>query len=82
MIDVNQEGGIKGIDLLLKIRKHEDLILIFMITGADNKKNKSDTLNLNIAGYLHKPIDSDKSFYFFSILYNYWNIIEYSSEKK
>ncbi|CAM2883218.1 response regulator [Flavobacterium frigoris] len=83
LIDINQEG-IKGIDLLLKIRKHEDLksILIFVITGTDNEKNKSDALNLNIAGYLHKPIQSDKSFDFFSILYNYWNIIEYSSEKK
>jgi hypothetical protein len=43
------------------------------------KKNRS-ALNLNIAGYIHKPIDND-NIDFFSILYNYWNIIEYSSGK-
>jgi hypothetical protein len=53
-----------------------------VITDTDNEKNKSDALNLNIAGYLRKPNDSDKNIDFFSILNNYWNIIEYSSEKK
>ena len=31
---------------------------------------------------MHKPTDRDKSDYFFSVLSNYLNIIEYSSEKK
>jgi CheY-like chemotaxis protein len=83
LIDINQEG-INGIDLLKKIRSHADLrsILIFVITSIDNEKNRIEALDLNIAGYLHKPIDIEKIIYFFSILYNYWNIIEYSSEKK
>jgi CheY-like chemotaxis protein len=83
LIDINQEG-INGISLIYKIRRHNDLksILVFVITDTDNEKNKSDALNLNIAGYLRKPNDSDKNIDFFSILNNYWNIIEYSSEKK
>ena len=82
LIDINQEG-VNGIDLINKIRSHEDLksILVFVITSIDNEKNRSEALNLNIAGYIHKPIDDD-NIHFFSILYNYWNIIEYSSEKK
>jgi CheY-like chemotaxis protein len=82
LIDINQEG-VNGLDLINKIRSHEDLksILIFVITSIDNEKNRSEALNLNIAGYIHKPIDND-NIDFFSILYNYWNIIEYSSEKK
>jgi CheY-like chemotaxis protein len=83
LIDINQEG-VNGISLIDKIRRHNDLksILVFVITDTDNEKNKSDALNLNIAGYLRKPNDSDKNIDFFSILNNYWNIIEYSSEKK
>ncbi|MEZ7504314.1 response regulator [Flavobacterium sp. Arc2] len=83
LIDINQEG-VNGIALINKIRNHSDLksILIFVITSFDNEKNRIDALDLNIAGYLHKPIGNDEMIDFFSILYNYWNIIEYSSEKK
>ncbi|PKH67853.1 response regulator [Flavobacterium sp. ALD4] len=83
LIDINQEG-INGIGLINKIRRDADLksILVFVITDTDNEKNKIDALNLNIAGYLRKPIDSDKNIDFFSILNNYWNIIEYSIEKR
>ena len=83
LIDVNQKG-INGTDLINKIRSNADLksIIVFVITAIDNEKNKIDALNLNIAGYMHKPTDRDKSDYFFSVLSNYLNIIEYSSEKK
>lgn len=83
IIDINQEK-MNGIDLINRIRSHVDLksILIFVITGSDNETNKTSALDLNIAGYLHKPINKEKNSTFFSILYNYWNIIEYSSEIK
>jgi CheY-like chemotaxis protein len=83
LIDINQQG-INGVDLINNIRRNADLksILVFVITTIDNDKNKIDALNLNIAGYMRKPTDRDKSDYFFSVLSNYWNIIEYSSEKK
>jgi len=83
LIDINQEE-VNGIALINKIRNQADLksILIFVVTSVDNEKNRIDALDLNIAGYLHKPISSDKIIDFFSILYNYWNIIEYPSEKK
>lgn len=83
LIDVNEEN-VDGINLLNKIRIHPDLksILVFVITGTNNDKNKVAALNLNIAGYMHKPFESKKNTAFFSILNDYWNIIEFSSEIK
>lgn len=60
MIDSNQQW-IYGIDLINKMRKNADLKSIVVYTAKDNNRNKSDVLNLNIAGYMYKPTDSDKS---------------------
>lgn len=83
LIDINEES-VNGISLLNKIRVHPDLksILVFVITRTDNDKNKAAALDLNIAGYMHKPDEREKTTNFFSILNDYWNIIEFSSEKK
>lgn len=83
LIDINENGS-SGMDLLHKIRKHPDLksILVFVITNINNDENKVAALNLNIAGYIRKPIESESNIDFFSILNDYWNIIEFTSEKK
>ncbi|MBP6180383.1 response regulator [Flavobacterium sp.] len=83
LIDINEES-VNGIQLLNKIRNHPNLksILVFVITRADNDVNKVAALNLNIAGYMHKPFEGKNTTDFFSILNDYWNIIEFSSEKK
>ncbi|MFV8375751.1 response regulator [Flavobacterium sp. LB1P62] len=83
LIDINEES-VNGIKLLSKMRIHPDLksILVFVITRTDNDVNKAAALNLNIAGYMHKPFESKNTTDFFSILNDYWNIIEFSSEKK
>jgi CheY-like chemotaxis protein len=83
LIDIN-ENGLSGMDLLHKIRMHPDLksILVFVITNTNNDENKVAALNLNIAGYIRKPLESESNIDFFSILNDYWNIIEFTSEKK
>ena len=43
------------------MRKNADVKSIVVYTAKDNNRNKSDVLNLNIAGYMYKPTDSDKS---------------------
>lgn len=80
LIDIN-ESGLGGIDLLNNIRKHADLksILVFVITNTNDEVNKGAALNLNIAGYLRKPVEGETNIDFFSILNDYWNIIEYTS---
>jgi CheY-like chemotaxis protein len=78
LIDINEEN-IDGIKLLSKMRIHPELksILVFVITGTDNEANKAAALNLNIAGYMRKPFESKNTTDFFSILNEYWNIIEF-----
>jgi DNA-binding NarL/FixJ family response regulator len=73
----------KGINLLNAIRNHPDLksILIFVITDSDENINKAAALNLNIAGYIPMSFESDKLNYSLSVLNDYWNIIEFSSQK-
>jgi CheY-like chemotaxis protein len=83
LIDVNQDG-INGIGLIEKMRRHSDLksILVFVITGTVNEKNKEDALNLNIAAYLHHSEDSLNNLDLFSTLNEYWNSIEFRRDIK
>jgi len=82
LIDVNRTKN-KGINLLNAIRNHPDLksILVFVITDSDHGKNKTAALNLNIAGYIPLSFESQQLNHFFSVLNDYWNIIEFSSQK-
>lgn len=82
LIDVNRTKK-KGINLLNAIRNHPNLksILIFVITDSDEDINKAAALNLNIAGYIPLSFESDKLNYSLSVLNDYWNIIEFSSQK-
>lgn len=82
LIDVNRTKK-EGINLLNAIRNHPDLksILVFVITDSDHDKNKAAALNLNIAGYIPLSFESQHLNHFFSVLNDYWNIIEFSSQK-
>jgi CheY-like chemotaxis protein len=81
LIDINAEG-INGVDLIKKIRDNSELksILIFVISEVDNNENKQAAFNLNIAAYMSKPFEKGEIINFFSILNDYWNSIEFSSE--
>lgn len=83
LIDINM-NGLDGLNLLNNIRKNSNLksILVFVITKTENDKNKVAALNLNVAGYIQKPIDSKNNIALFSKLHNYWNLLEFTSEYK
>lgn len=82
LIDINSEG-INGIDFLQKIRRNPDLksILVFVITAVDNDENRIAALDLNIAGYFRKPSENRQFTDLFSILNDYWNLVEFPSKK-
>ena len=83
IIDINAED-INGIDLINKIRLDFELksILIFVVSNIFNNENRLAALNLNIAGYMQKPLGNEEILNFFSILNDYWNSIEFSSANK
>ncbi|SHM37251.1 response regulator [Flavobacterium xanthum] len=82
LIDVNRTKN-EGIQFLNSIRNHTDLksILVFVITDSENEINKAAALNLNIAGYIPMSFESQTLNSFVSVLNEYWNIIEFSSQK-
>lgn len=78
LIDVNRTKN-EGITFLNAIRKHPDLksILIFVITDSVLEINKAAALNLNIAGYIPMSLEKKELNHYFSMLNDYWNIIEF-----
>ena len=77
LIDVNRTGN-EGMNFLKALRNNIDLssILVFVITDAEQEVNKAAALQLNIAGYVALKFESDILNFSFSILNDYWNIIE------
>ena len=77
LIDVNRTDN-EGINFLKALRTNIDLrsILVFVITDAEQEVNKAAALQLNIAGYVALKFESDILISSFSILNDYWNIIE------
>ncbi|TDE06905.1 response regulator [Flavobacterium sandaracinum] len=82
LIDINSTNN-KGLQFLNAIRNHTDLksILVFVITDSKTDKNKVAALNLNIAGYIPMSFESQTLNSFMTVLNDYWNIIEFSSQK-
>jgi CheY-like chemotaxis protein len=80
-IDINKEE-LNGLELLKQIRTHPELksTLVFVLTETDNEVNKELAKSLNIAAYIHKPLDNKKKSEVFSVLHEYLNIIEFSRE--
>ncbi|NGY38023.1 response regulator [Flavobacterium sp. XN-5] len=78
LIAINEIGS-EGIELIKKIRKDPNLrsLLIFVITSVHDDKNKVAALDLNIAGYFDKPFENYKILEFYTIMNDYWNIIEF-----
>ena len=77
LIDVNRTDN-EGMNFLKALRTNIDLrsILVFVITDAEQEVNKAAALQLNIAGYVALKFESDILNSSFSILNDYWNIIE------
>ena len=78
LIDVNRIDN-EGINFLKALRNNVDLrsILVFVITDSDQEINKAAALKLNIAGYVALKFESDILNTTFSVLNDYWNIIEF-----
>ena len=74
ILDSSKED-INGLGFLRRIRNHPLLksILVFVLTDSD--KNREEVLELNIAGFIHKPSDKSKLVEVFSVIHEYLNII-------
>ena len=78
LLDVNMPK-MNGLELLEKIRTDEELkaISVFILTTSDDENDKWRAHNLNVAGYIIKPISFEKFVSAVATLNSYWSLSEY-----
>lgn len=78
LLDLNMPK-MGGIEFLHELRKDEHLknISVFVMTTSNEDKDKVDAYNLNVAGYILKPLSMENFVSAVSILKNYWILCEY-----
>ena len=78
LLDINMPK-MNGLELLEKIRADEELksLSVFMLTTSDDDSDKYRAKNLNVAGYIIKPVDFQKFVQAVATLNNYWALIEH-----
>lgn len=78
LLDLNMPR-MGGIEFLHELRKDEKLknLSVFVMTTSNEDKDKIDAYNLNVAGYILKPLSMESFVSAVSILKNYWTLCEY-----
>lgn len=77
LLDINMPK-MNGIEFLHEIRKdpkHKS-ISVFVMTTSNEENDKIAAYNLNVAGYILKPLVFEKFVNAVSILNNYWKLCE------
>ncbi|KTC66241.1 two-component response regulator (plasmid) [Legionella adelaidensis] len=83
LLDINMPR-MNGIEFLKILRSDPELrsILVFVLTSSNNDKDKVAAYNLNVAGYILKPLKFSEFIDSISSLYVYWSLLEFPQEKK
>ncbi|MDP3929105.1 MAG: response regulator [Bacteroidota bacterium] len=78
LLDLNMPK-MGGIEFLREIRKDEKLknISVFIMTTSNEDKDKVDAYDLNVAGYILKPLSMERFIEAVSTLNNYWKLCEF-----
>lgn len=79
LLDINMPK-MNGIEFLRELRADEKLrsLTVFVLTTSNQEKDKREAYELNIAGYVIKPVDFGSFLNTVSTLSNYWDLIEFS----
>ena len=78
LLDINMPR-LTGLELLEKIRETDDLksCSVFILTTSDDVTDKLKAHNLNVAGYIVKPVNFEKFVLAVATLNNYWSLSEF-----
>lgn len=81
LLDLNMPK-MGGIEFLRELRKDDKLknISVFVMTTSNEDKDKVDAYNLNVAGYILKPLSMERFIEAVSTLNNYWKLCEYPEQ--
>ncbi|MFI5218426.1 MAG: response regulator [Bacteroidia bacterium] len=77
LLDINMPK-MNGIEFLKELRNDPYLksISVFMMTTSNDDKDKFEAYNLNVAGYIVKPVSFEKFVHAVSVLNSYWKLCE------
>jgi len=77
ILDINMPR-MNGIELLKEIRKDENLkmISVFVMTTSNQDSDKIKAYDLNVAGYILKPLSFEKFVTSVATLNSYWSLCE------
>ncbi len=77
LLDLNMPK-MNGIEFLTELRADPVLkpICVFVLTTSDDERDKVAAYNLNVAGYILKPVDSANFIETVSTLDLFWSLIE------
>lgn len=78
LLDLNMPK-MGGIEFLKEIRQDQALstLSVFVMTTSNEDGDKIDAFNLNVAGYILKPLSMDRFISAVSTLNSYWALCEY-----
>jgi CheY-like chemotaxis protein len=77
LLDINMPR-MGGIEFLTELRKHPDLrsISVFVMTTSNEESDKIAAYDLNVAGYILKPLSFEGFTNAVAILNHYWQLCE------
>ena len=77
LLDLNMPR-MNGIEFLRELRADEDLQLtpVVVLTTSDDERDKINAYNLNVAGYLLKPVTFVNFVETMAALNKYWTLVE------
>jgi CheY-like chemotaxis protein len=77
LLDINMPK-MGGIEFLTELRKHPELrsISVFMMTTSNEESDKIAAYDLNVAGYILKPLSFEGFSSAVAILNHYWHLCE------
>ena len=77
LLDINMPK-MGGIEFLTEIRKHQELksLSVFVMTTSNEESDKIAAYDLNVAGYILKPLSFEGFSSAVAILNHYWHLCE------
>lgn len=77
LLDLNMPR-MSGIELLREIRERESLrhLPVVVLTTSDDERDRIDAYNLNVAGYILKPVTFFNFVEAMATLNKYWTLVE------
>jgi CheY-like chemotaxis protein len=81
LLDLNMPK-MNGIEFLKELRADNDLrsLSVFIMTTSNDERDRTDAYDLNVAGYLLKPVSLENYTNIISVLSDFWKLTELGSD--